>query len=80
MLVHELLNRLSVIVGNCELAIESAQEGLEGSANRQGVVARLIAIRDSAQSVAFELKNRNCVSIPPKSHFPTPNLQSRRPG
>ena len=52
-LAHALLNRLSVIVGNCDLASEKVQEGSE-------LATRLSDIRKAAQSMANELKGHQC--------------------
>jgi hypothetical protein len=50
MLAHDLLNRLSVIIGSCDLVTGKIQEGSE-------LAARLSAIREAAQSMAAELKD-----------------------
>lgn len=47
MLAHELLNRLTVIIGNCDLAIEKAAD-LEW-------VRHLSTIRESARCMVVEL-------------------------
>jgi len=53
MLAHEMINRLSVIIGNCDLMNEKAKADSE-------CVKRLSAIRDSAQSMVTELNRHQC--------------------
>jgi hypothetical protein len=62
-LVPDLLNRLSVIVGNCELTIEKAQHGCDGSANHGGLVARLSATRNVAESAALDLRSKKSATL-----------------
>jgi hypothetical protein len=49
-LTHELLNRLSIIVGNCDLVSEKTPEGSE---NRK----LLSHIRENAKMIALELRH-----------------------
>ena len=52
-LVHELLNRLSVIMGNCDLVIEKTPAGSER--------AKLLSvIQENARIMALELSSRQC--------------------
>ena len=48
-LAHDLLNRLSVIIGNCDLATERIQAGSD-------FAIRLAAIRNAAEAMTSELK------------------------
>jgi signal transduction histidine kinase len=53
MLAHELLNRLSIIIGNCDLVSERTQADSES--------ARLLSlIRESARSMAVDLSSHPC--------------------
>lgn len=52
MLAHELPNRLTVIIGNCDLATEKAAD-LER-------ISRLSIIRDNARCMVVELNRRQC--------------------
>lgn len=53
LLSHVLVNKLSVIIGNCELLEEQAQAGSE-------CAKRLGLIRDVAQEMAEELNKHQC--------------------
>lgn len=53
MLAHDLLNKLSVIVGLCELVSAEAEPGTE-------CATRLAAIQDTAKSLAREVVKRQC--------------------
>lgn len=45
---HSLVNKLSTIIGNCDLLIEKTQQGTEAA-------QRLAVIRDAAKTAADEL-------------------------
>ena len=53
MLAHEMINRLSVIVGNCDLMTEKAKADSE-------CAKRLSAIRESARCMVTELNRHQC--------------------
>ena len=53
MLPHDLVNKLSVIVGLCELVSAEAEPATE-------CATRLAAIQDTAKSLAQELVKRQC--------------------
>jgi hypothetical protein len=52
-LAHDMLNKLSVIVGLCDLVSAEAEPGTE-------CAARLAAIHDTAKSLAQEVVKREC--------------------
>lgn len=52
MLAHELLNRLTVIIGNCDLAIERAAE--------LAWIKHLYTIRETARCMVVELNRHQC--------------------
>ncbi len=49
MVAHDLVNKLSAIVGHCDLLIEETEQGTEHA-------RRLTLIRDTANTAAKELK------------------------
>jgi hypothetical protein len=49
LVTHDLINKLSAIVGNCDLMLEAAEEGTEPT-------RRLNLILDLANAMAVELK------------------------
>ena len=53
-LAHDLVNKLSVIVGRCDLLIEKAQR------QDEELAARLILIREVAKSAARDLTDHQC--------------------
>jgi len=53
MLAHDMLNKLSVIVGLCELVSAEAEPGTE-------CAARLATIQDTAKSLAQEVIKSEC--------------------
>lgn len=53
MLAHDMLNKLSVIGGLCELVSAEAEPGTE-------CAARLATIQDTAKSLAQEVIKREC--------------------
>lgn len=53
MLAHEMINRLSVIIGNCDVVSAKAQTDSE-------CAKRLLAIRESARVMAEELNKHQC--------------------
>jgi len=53
MLAHDLVNKLSVIIGHCDLLGAKAEPGTE-------CVKRPTAIHDTAKSMATELTNHQC--------------------
>ena len=53
MLVHEMISRLSVIIGNCDLVEKKISADSECS-------RRLFAIRESAHVMAEELNRHQC--------------------
>lgn len=53
MLAHDLVNKLSVIVGLCQLVSAEAEPGTE-------CATRLAAIQDTAKSLAQEVVKRQC--------------------
>jgi len=53
MLAHDLVNKLSVIVGLCELVSAEAEPGTE-------CATRLAAIQETAKSLAQEVVKRQC--------------------
>jgi len=55
-LAHSLLDKLTVIVGHCELLAERSSE--ESVSSRH-----LLLIREAAQSMASELKDHQCEHI-----------------
>lgn len=75
MLAHDMINRLTVILGFCDLLKEHT------TADEQGL-KYLSSIRFSANSMAEELKHRYCQPDPPikspsESHA-VPAVRSRR--
>ena len=52
-LAHELINKLSTIIGNCDLVSEMAPVDSEGA-------KRLSVIRETARGMAVELNKRQC--------------------
>ncbi len=52
-LAHDLLNKLTVVLGNCDLLQEEAPEG-------SACLKRLLLIRDVASSMAEDLKKHQC--------------------
>jgi hypothetical protein len=55
-LAHSLLDKLTVIVGHCELLAEAQSEDSESAKSLQ-------LIRQAAQSMALELKDHQCEHI-----------------
>ena len=53
LLAHSLVNKLSIIVGQCDLLHEKAPEDPE-------CLRRLLIIRDLAKSIAKELNEHQC--------------------
>jgi signal transduction histidine kinase len=53
LLAHDLLNKLTVVLGNCELLKEEAPEG-------SARLKRLLLIRDVAASMAESIKKHHC--------------------
>lgn len=53
MLAHDFINKLSVIIGRCELLNEMVEENSECS-------KRLLMVRDIANSMVEELRQRQC--------------------
>lgn len=53
LLAHDLLNKLTVVLGNCELLKEEAPED-------SACLKRLLLIRDVAASMAEDLKKHQC--------------------
>jgi len=51
-MAHDLLNKLTVIIGGCDL--------LEEKASDSECVRLILAIRDSAKAMADELKQHQC--------------------
>jgi hypothetical protein len=52
-LVHNLINKLAVILGCCELLTDEAKEGSE-------CAKRLATIRDTVEAMTRELKRTHC--------------------
>ncbi len=52
-LAHKLINKLSVVVGSCDLLVESAPED-------SPLLSRIILIRNTAQSMAADLAEFEC--------------------
>lgn len=48
MVTHSVINKLSTIIGNCDLLIENTEQGTE-------IAQRLTVIRDAAKTAADEL-------------------------
>lgn len=57
MLSHEFLNKLTVIIGSCELLLEDQGESPELDAKR---ARRVEVIRDIARQMAGDLKEHTC--------------------
>jgi hypothetical protein len=60
-LAHSLLDKLTVIVGHCELLAETSSEDSSSSRHLQ-------LIRQTAQSMASELKDHQCEHIALRNH------------
>jgi hypothetical protein len=67
-LTHSLLDRLTVIVGHCELL--GAADSVDSHSSKH-----LRMIQEAAQSMAAELKNYQCELIALRKHQKTGNRQ-----
>jgi hypothetical protein len=66
LLVHNMINKLSVIIGNCDLVIEATPED---SPQAQ----RLAAIRKAAESLILEVRDYKCDLIEPAKNITVPS-------
>ena len=53
LLSHDVINKVSVIIGNCDLLTKEAVDGSEEA-------RRLLLIRDVAKSIAEQLNQHHC--------------------
>lgn len=57
-LSHQILNKLSVIIGSCDLLMEDLEESANPDAQ---TIRRLEMVRDVARELGEEVKERRCV-------------------
>jgi hypothetical protein len=55
-LAHDLLNKLSIVIGHCELLVEDTE-------NDSRIKTRVLLLRDVAASMAQDLKQFQCELI-----------------